>query len=246
MADNLQARLQEAGFSPNEAKVYLALLELGPSPVGPIMHATGLYRVITYDVLEKLLQKGLVSYFIRNNRRQFRAESPEKIWEAAKAAQDQARQLSFELSRIQPSSEQKQVLVYEGIAGIKAAQENYFKIMRKGQGEYLMFGASLALHEKLDSFFNYFHERRSKMRVPARLLFNESNRQYGELKKKYPPVKVRYMPSNTITPSWVSIYTDMMLIGVLDEEPFAFFIQNKKVVQSYRDYFELLWKMGKK
>lgn len=242
----LEEKLVEAGFSRNESKVYLALLELSPSPVGAIMRKTGLYRVIAYDALQKLAKNGFVSYFLKNNWRQFRAEDPEKIWEAAKAREAEAKTLARELSSIQPSVlPARQAVIYDGYTGIKAAQENYFKIMKKGAGEYLMFGASLQLHEKLDSFFNYFHERRGKLKIKARLLFNEDNRAYGDLKKKFKPVKVRYMPENIITPSWISMYGDMMLIGVIDEEPFAFFIKNEKVTESYKKYFELLWKLGK-
>ncbi len=247
MAKALEERLEEIGFSSNEAKIYLALLESGPAPVGVVLRATGLYRVIAYDVLQKLIAKGFASYFLKNGRRQFRAENPEKIWEAARAREAEAKSLAGDLGAIRPAPPaERQALVYEKISGIKSAQENYFRIMRKGsKDEYLMFGASLQLHERLDSFFNYFHEERGKLGIKARLLFNEANRPYGELKKKYKPVEVRYMPESVITPSWISLYGEMMLIGVIDDEPFAFFIRNKKVVESYRKYFELLWKLGK-
>ena len=246
MAERFEKRLELVGFTPREAEVYVALLEHGPCQVGVIMRATHLYRVIIYEVLRKLVQKGFVSYFLKNGRRQFRAEDPAKIGEAAKAMEAEAKALVSDLQAVKPAPfPDKQALVYEKISGIKAAQENYLRMMEKGgKDEYLMFGASLQLHEKLDNFFNYFHESRSRLGVRARLLFNEDNRAYGDLKKRYVPVAVRYMPKNVITPSWISIYRDMMLIGVIDEEPFAFFIKNKGVVDSYRKYFEMLWKLG--
>ena len=248
MAGRLEERLGELGFSANEAKAYLALLEIGPSPVGQLMRATGLYRVMAYDVLEKLSRKGLASYFVKNGRRQYLAESPDKILEAARAREAEAKSLAEELRGLKPKEAgEKQALLYERLAGIRSAQENYFGIMGKGaKDEYLMLGASLALHEKLDAFFNYFHERRARMGVRARLLFNEDNRKYGKMKEKYKPVEVRYMPKNVITPSWISMYGDMMLIGVSGDEPMAFFIRNRPVVESYRNYFELLWKLAKK
>ena len=104
----------------------------------------------------------------------------------------------------------------------------------------------MLISKKLDAFFNYFHERRAKMKIPAKLLFNENNKQFGNLKKKYAPAQIRFMPSKIITPSWFSTYKYMVLIGVAEEQPLAFFIRNKAVAESYRQYFYFMWESGKK
>ena len=49
------------------------------------------------------------------------------------------------------------------------------------------------------------------------------------------------MPKRIITPSWISTYKDMVLIGVAEESPMAFFIKNKIVAESYRQYFYFMW-----
>ena len=55
------------------------------------------------------------------------------------------------------------------------------------------------------------------------------------------------MPRKIITPSWVSTYKDMVLIGVAEEDsPMAFFIRNKVVAESYRQYFYFMWEKGRK
>lgn len=239
--------LKEIGLSENEAKIYIALLGLGPSTTGPIIKRTGLYRVIVYDTLEKLLQLGLVNYSLKKNRKHFEAEHPKQIMELLKNKEIVARSIVESLSKLKKESPlEKGAFIYEGWKGIKAAQEQYFKEMRpRAGGEYLMVGASRQLHKKLDAFFNYFHERRSKMKIPARLLFNENNKQFGKLKRKYRPVQIRFMPQRIITPSWVSTYKDMTLIGVAEDTPMAFFIKNKGVAESYRQYFYFMWEQSK-
>ena len=240
--------LVELGLSGNEAKTYLALLELGPSTTGPLIKRSGLYRVIVYDTLEKLLKQGLVNYSLQRNRKVFEAADPQHLVELLKHKELLAKTVAAEL---QKRRAQKPVVhgafVYEGWKGIRAAQENYFKEMKKGAGgEYLMVGASRDLHKKLDAFFNYFHERRAQLGIPAKLLFNENNRRFGNLKKQYKPVQVRFMPKKSITPSWVSTYKDMVLIGVAEETPMAFFIKNKAVAESYRQYFYFMWEQSTK
>lgn len=234
--------LKEIGLSENEAKVYVGLLELGPSTTGPIIKKTGLYRVMVYDTLEKLLQVGLVNYSLKKNRKQFEAESPKQIIEILKNKEILAKSVIENLSNLKKEKPSEHgAFIYEGWKGIRTAQEKYFEEMKKGAGgEYLMVGAPKKLHEKLDAFFNYFHERRAKMNIPAKLLFNENN-QFGKLKNKFKPVQVRLMPKNTFTPSWFSTYKDALLIGVTENEPMAFFIKNKAVAESYRQYFYFMW-----
>jgi len=239
--------MMELGLSRNEAKVYLTLLELGSSTTGPIIKQSGLYRVIVYDTLEKLLKQGMVKYTVKNNRKSFQAESPKQILETIKNKEILAKKVVEELEKIKPQEiKESAAVIYEGWKGIKAAQENYFKIMKKGaKEEYLMVGASRLLHKRLDAYFNYFHERRAKLKITAKLLFNENNRNFGQLKEQYKPVHVRFMPKNAITPSWISMYGDMVLIGVAEETPMAFFIRNKAVAESYKQYFYFMWQQGK-
>lgn len=237
--------LKELGFSENEAKVYVSLLQLGRCTTGPIIRKSGLYRVMVYDTLEKLVKLGLVKYSLQKNRKNFEAEDPRHIVEMIKNKEMVARSVADQLAKMKREIPLEEgAFVYEGWNGIKTAQENYFKEMKRGDGEYLMVGASRQLHKKLDSFFNTFHERRSSVGVPAKLLFNENNRPFGRAKKRYAPVQVRFMPKNIVTPSWISTYKDMTLIGVADE-PMAFLIRNTAVADSYRQYFYFMWEKSR-
>src|SRR3989344_3857642 len=71
--------LKDAGLTENENKIYTALIEIGPTLAGKISRKTGLHRRTVYDVVETLIQKGLVSYILENNRRVFNAVDPEHI-----------------------------------------------------------------------------------------------------------------------------------------------------------------------
>ncbi|MEK6960272.1 MAG: helix-turn-helix domain-containing protein [Nanoarchaeota archaeon] len=243
----LKDELIEIGLTRNEAAVFLALTETGPSTTGPVIKKSGLYRVILYDTLDKLAQKGLVSHSFKNKRKIFAAEPPQRIVEMLKGKEALARAVAEKLQAMaSPALAETGARVYEGWQGIRAAQEKYFTEMRPGSGgEYLMVGASRALHKKLDAFFNDFHERRSKLKIPAKLLFNENNRIFGKLKKAYKPVQVRFMPAGTVTPSWMSTYKDMTLIGVAEETPMAILVNSRSVAESYRQYFYFMWERGK-
>ena len=63
--------LLKIGLTGIEADIYLALLTLGPSLVSKIVEKTGINRTNIYDRLKRLIDKGLVSYVIKNNRKHF-------------------------------------------------------------------------------------------------------------------------------------------------------------------------------
>ena len=55
---------KEIGFTEREIKVYFALIELGTSTVGPISKKTKLQPAKVYETIDKLKEKGLVSYIV--------------------------------------------------------------------------------------------------------------------------------------------------------------------------------------
>src|SRR3989338_6658768 len=73
--------LREAGLTEGEIKVYLALLEIGLSTSGPIIEKSGIARSIIYQILEKLMHKGLVSQITKEKTHYYQASDPQKIIE---------------------------------------------------------------------------------------------------------------------------------------------------------------------
>lgn len=66
------------GLSETETKVYLASLSLGPTSVQDIAKEAKLSRTATYDAVEELQKRGLLSTYVRGKKRFFAAEEPEQ------------------------------------------------------------------------------------------------------------------------------------------------------------------------
>ena len=75
----MEESLKEFGFSERESKVYIALLELGETTTGKISKMTRLNSSKIYDILERLIDKGLVSYVLKNKIKYFNALEPQNI-----------------------------------------------------------------------------------------------------------------------------------------------------------------------
>ena len=75
-----QEFLKEIGLTKSEIKVYVALLKIGAfSSKGKIVEESKIASSKIYEVLNKLIEKGLVSTIIKNNIKHFAACSPNRI-----------------------------------------------------------------------------------------------------------------------------------------------------------------------
>ncbi len=71
--------LQEIGLTQSEIKVYLALLKLGSSTKKSIVKEAKITPSKLYEIVDKLINKGLVSYVKKNKVLHFSAAPPEQV-----------------------------------------------------------------------------------------------------------------------------------------------------------------------
>ena len=126
--------LKELGLTANEAKVYVALLELGSTPAGPLIKKAKMFRAAVYDLLEMLIEKGLVSYVIKANRKYYEAHDPERLLEYIESRKQELDEKREELEKILPSlrlmkklSKEQEASIYEGKKGLKSIYEDILK-----------------------------------------------------------------------------------------------------------------------
>ncbi len=77
----LKATLCQIGFTNNEAKIYLALINLVAQPANIIAKKAGLKRPTVYPLLDNLQKKSLISSFIKNGVRFFAVNDIKNILE---------------------------------------------------------------------------------------------------------------------------------------------------------------------
>ncbi len=72
----LEEKLTAAGFSKNEAKVYISLLELGKSKLTSLSRHAGLNHVTTLANLKSLSEKGVIYRQVENQQKFYYIENP--------------------------------------------------------------------------------------------------------------------------------------------------------------------------
>ncbi|MDO8624590.1 MAG: helix-turn-helix domain-containing protein, partial [Candidatus Diapherotrites archaeon] len=95
--------LEEFGLTPNEAKVYLSLVVHGPSTASAVTRDSGLHRVLVYDVLVRLSEKGLVGSVVKAGSKVFEAASPKELVDRLDRAEEEVNAKRKRLQQVYPS-----------------------------------------------------------------------------------------------------------------------------------------------
>lgn len=232
--------LEFFGLTRTEAHIYMTLLNLGQSSAGIIAKRAGIHRRSVYDAVSRLIEKGLVGYMLKNNRRYFEAVNPERLIEILKEKEDAVNKILPTLKgRYSAVSEKQETLFYKGKNGLKSVFEDQLST----QKEILILGASTLAHEILKYYFNWFNKRREERKIPVKMIYTEKFRKRNELKFAH----IKYLPQEVQNPAAMNIYGNKVaIIHWSEERPFAILIHDKEVAQGYRNYFEFMWSIAKK
>jgi hypothetical protein len=90
------------------------------------------------------------------------------------------------------------------------------------------------------------HKRRIENKLPSRQVFDLTVKEGGKELSKNPLTSIRYVEEKLASFQETVICGDYVAIAIFSENPYAFLIKDKNVAESYRKYFELLWKTAKK
>jgi sugar-specific transcriptional regulator TrmB len=237
-----QQILEDMGLTPAEAKIYLILLKQGASLAGVISRNTGIHRRSVYDAIERLIQKGLVSYIKSNNRKYFEAVSPDRLLEILHKKETDIKAILPELKKLQQMTEGKnETLFFRGKAALKSAFDDQ---LDKAE-EVCIFGATTLATDILQYYFPHFDRQRVKKKIKIKLIFNESERGNPYI-SQIPLAEVRFVPKEIKSRSAINIYGRTTCIVAWKPEPVAILIREEDISEGFRNYFDFMWQFAKK
>jgi sugar-specific transcriptional regulator TrmB len=124
--EKLLETLKAIGFSEREARIYLTVLELNEALPGSVSQRSGVKRATTYQLLDKLAKKGLVSVVKKNGHLFYRAKDPvgfiEEEKKEAEKLQGVLKDLHEDLPKLHSlhgeAREKMEVSVFDGQEGL--------------------------------------------------------------------------------------------------------------------------------
>ena len=242
--------LEKLGLTKGEIKVYFALNKLGETTIGPIGKESKVSKSKMYDILDKLIEKGLAGYIIKEGTKYFVANNPRMLVSYAEKRSDDLEKTKESIIKdILPQlklqreslSDKRVAEVYEGFNGMKAIREELISTFKPGE-TFLVLGAPKIANEKWDGWFLDFHAKREKRGVKMKIIYNANGREYGNVRTKMRLTEVRYLPNKLISPNWIDIFPEAVMFVVILKNLIVFVVRDKELANSFRAYFDIMWK----
>ena len=238
--------LKRIGLSDGEIKVYSAILDAGVSSINSIHEKIGIDRRNIYDILNKLIEKGFISYSSENHRKIYKATNPQKIISFIEEKKSNLENIRIEVLKKIPeidkvfNSKKNKIFseIFKGPEGIKAIWDD----MLKAKAVYWI-GSGRYVPKMFPAFFKNWNKKRIHKKVEwFNLVRNEMRREI----KAMPLEQIKFLPPEfSGNPTVVAIYENKVVNFLYGENLYGFVIESKELAENYKGYHQYLWKISK-
>ena len=247
MANTTTAILEALGLSPNEAKIYEALVERGESSVSSLAVTAKVHRRNAYDALERLIDKGLCFQIVSSTENRYNAVSPENLRSLITEKKDRLESILPELKRkFSDRVPSEEAYIYRGIEG----QKNVWKDLLASGADSYFIGAKNAWSDPRlsDSRDEFFKEAKQKKIRFIQLFAYELKEKRPTFAEEFPgKLDYRFLPKQYPTNSAIHIFGDYVVTyhglfvdGLADDVVF-FVLRSKRLADDYRTWFTYMW-----
>lgn len=228
------------GLEEKEAKIYLALLELGEAAILAISKKSGIKRPTTYVVLRALEEKGFVSRVLKGKKTLYAPQHPKKLITEAELRLKELQEVVPQLeSLVGKAGDKPRVMIYEGKERLDQAYDEMFVT----EGEMLFIGSIALSKEGFPRTFRKYQYKGASLEFRTREISVDDQAGRKSAKEFAGPYhEVRFLPKN-FKPfeSDLGIYGNRVLISSYKKEYFVVVIESAEIAQSFRTMFEMMW-----
>ncbi|MBI4068151.1 hypothetical protein HY413_01940 [Candidatus Kaiserbacteria bacterium] len=234
--------LNDIGLSPNEAKIYEALLQLKNGTIWDISKHAEVHRRNAYDAIQRLIARGLAYQVLPKKVLTYAPVHPDKLRELV---DENVRSLESALpglrKRFDEIDREQSIAVYRGVQGVK----NYLHLLIRDANPRYVFGAK-GLFPAL-GISTLVRKAESGTRKHNRIIYQMSERarlaKEGKINARY-----RFLPEKYSTDTSVSIFGDYVaLVGAgigrveTKDDAIVFVVKDARVAADYKKWFEFMW-----
>ena len=238
----MEQELTEIGLSKNEAKVYLAIIELGSTSIVNISKKSKVHRTNVYDAVEGLMKKGLVSYITKDKTKFFQITEFRFLLDMILEKEDKIRQIMPRLELLNNMAEDKsEANIVEGLDAAKRIMEGFLV----HNETILVMGVSSNVAELIGPFLTRFHKKREELKIEMKHIYNTDAHARVKVLNKLPYTEVRILPGEYNSPVATNIVGNEVTLIYWSKSPLIIQIKNQKIAEVYKKYFGILWKQAK-
>lgn len=249
---------EKLGLENTEAKIYLALLELGPATVSEITAKAGVTRTLGYHALQKLAWNNLVelstakakviTYTAKHPRNVVRyLENKERQW---KKRNEEATRLLPEMVSLYRMVEKPVINYREGVSGLMECWEEALS----SKTEILsILDLEPFSQEKFRAYGKWWDKERSRRKIKERelILDTPSARDWMKyFRGSFKHTNCRYidpakLPGILEFGSSINIFENKTVLSLMKKPNFmGVIIESAALTNTLRALFELVWQAG--
>lgn len=248
MATKEYYELLKVGLTDGESKVYLALSELGSSTVGPIVKKAKVAYSNIYDILNRLIEKGIVSSVIKSKTKYFQAATPsnlldylEKREKDVNFQKNELKKIIPDLEKLQSSHSEQEAEVFLGKKGLKTAYEKMLRKKTKKDEMLYFYLHEEEYAEESDLFYHSMQELSKNVRMRG-LANKKYQKSWFAKKSKFLNVRFVDFP----LPGNIDVAGDTVLIVSWKPEAVGILIKSESIARNLREYFNEAWDKAKR
>jgi sugar-specific transcriptional regulator TrmB len=234
----LEETLVRFGLDQKEAKIYLALLTLGPATVLEIAKRAAVKRPTVYVLLEKMLAQGLVARTSSSGRTRYSAEPPDVLLRAIRTKEETLHEALPILQAMMAAAKKRpNITIHEGHEGLARLYDEIFE-----SPDIRFFGSMKDLKRSFSDIVERFIQlsKRRKTRVRDLLTHHPVDLEWAHraVSEHY---AVRILPREFDFAIDCAIYGEKVAILSVKDDFFAVVIESKEVADSFRALHTLAW-----
>ena len=235
--------LKSSGLNDNEARLYLAALELGEANISRLAKKAGIKRTTAYWVVDSLKEKGLISSIKKGNQVYYYGEDPHKIEDLLEEKKSSIRRIMPELMSFANLIDRKPKIRY--FEGKEAYREVFKDILKYPNSEVLAWFDENFISVDQEFFFNHFVPKRKELKIWARVIYPD-NPQTRELVASNQENLIRSKLANSQNFKMdieINLYGKNKMGIISYPEQIAVIIESQKIFEAQKNIFELLWNL---
>jgi len=238
--------LENLGLTPNEAKIYQALLELKNGTIWDISKKADIHRRNTYDAIKRLIDRGLAYQVLPKKTLTYAPVHPDKFKELMDEKVNELNSiLPGLITRFNKLDLQQSLSIYRGVQGL----QNYIKLLveecEQGNELLVLGGKGTYFEPGITTFARKYQKRFTK--IKGKVIYdvtmkNNSHELNIDKKKPYKFLPKKYCGGTTIAifGDYVAIYSGVHTKAV-DEDITIFILKEKTMARDYRKWFDFMW-----
>lgn len=234
------------GLSEKEARVYLSLLRLGEAGSSKVIKETNLHGQYVYQAFDKLEQRGLVQHVIKRGRRKFTAKSPSMLIRLAEEQKIYAENLVSQLHEVIVLPPEQAFEVYQGKEAYIVHEFDMLERVTNNCELLIIGGPGDKFNDCMKGRLQEYILLQTKKNVSMRYIGSENHRQLTEQmhggRKNF---SIRYLPGLFTGQVNTNIWSDALGFNVYGDPVTRFTIFSSVIAESYKQFFETLWKLAR-